>query len=247
VLRRVALSVSDEGREAMLARLLELHPEGFEEAEGELAVYTDADGEARLRAEFGDVRAELVEPGWEERWREFHRPLWVGPLWIGPPWEEPPGDAVPVIVDPGRAFGTGSHPTTRLCLGFLTDLEPGSLLDVGCGSGVLSIAAAKLGFGPVRAVDVEPAAVEATTRNAEANGVDVEVRLADAVEAELPAVDLVVANIHLAGVDKVAARITAERLVTAGYFHSRRPEAPGFRHVERRIDGGWAADLFRRQ
>jgi ribosomal protein L11 methyltransferase len=230
-----------------MARLLELHPEGFEEAEGELAVYTDAEGEDRLRAEFADVNAELVEPGWEERWREFHRPLWVGPLWVAPPWEDPPPDAVAVIVDPGRAFGTGSHPTTRLCLGFLTDLEPGSLLDVGCGSGVLSIAAAKLGFGPVHAFDLEPAAVEATRRNAETNRVEVDVRLGDALEADLPATDLTVANIHLAGVEALGPRLETRRLVTAGYFHSRRPELPAFTHVERRIDGGWAADLFERQ
>jgi ribosomal protein L11 methyltransferase len=210
-------------------------------------VYTDADGADRLEAEFGPVRAELVEPGWEERWREFHRPIWVGPLWVGPSWEEAPTDAIAVVVDPGRAFGTGSHPTTRLCLEFLTELEPGSLIDVGCGSGVLSIAAAKLGFAPIHSVDVELAAVEATARNAAANGVELDVRHADALTSELPATDLVVANIHLAGVQALAPRIKARRLVTAGYFHSRMPEAPGFRHVERRIDGGWAADLFERQ
>jgi ribosomal protein L11 methyltransferase len=231
----------------VIARLLELHPEGFEEADGELAVYTDGPGLERLRAEFGQVRAELVEPGWGERWREFHRPIWIGPLWVGPPWEELPPEGIAVTVDPGRAFGTGSHPTTRLCLEFLTELEPGSLLDVGCGSGVLSIAAAKLGFAPIHSVDVEPAAVEATARNAAANGVAVDVREADALQSELPAVDLVVANIHLSGVQALVPRITARRLLTAGYFHSRMPETPGFGHVERRIDGGWAADLFERQ
>ena len=89
-----------------------------------------------------------VEAGWEDRWREFHRPVRVGPLWIGPPWETAPGDALAVVIDPGRAFGTGAHPTTRLCLELLLDLPRTSLLDVGCGSGVLSIAAARLGFGP---------------------------------------------------------------------------------------------------
>jgi ribosomal protein L11 methyltransferase len=243
----VTFRVPAGDREAVIARLLELHPEGFEEADDELAVYTDEAGEERLRVEFGAVRADLVEPGWEERWREFHRPIWVGPLWVGPPWEEPPVEGIAVVVDPGRAFGTGTHPTTRLCLEFLTEVEPGSMVDVGCGSGVLSIAAAKLGFAPIHSVDLEPAAVEATARNARANGVDLDVRHADALQSDLPPVDLVVANIHLAGVQALALRVSAARFLTAGYFHSRMPDVPSFTHVERRIDGGWAADLFERQ
>jgi ribosomal protein L11 methyltransferase len=229
------------------ARLLDLHPEGFEEGAGELTVYTDAAGEERLRGAFAEVSASSVEPGWEERWREFHRPVWVGPLWIGPPWEEPPADAIDVVVDPGRAFGTGSHPTTRLCLELLLELDRGSLLDVGCGSGVLSVAAAKLGFGPVVAIDRERAAVEATRRNAAANGVAIEVRRGDALGAELPATDLVLANIDFKSVEALAPRVDAAALITAGYFHSRMPRVPGFAHRERRIDGGWAADRFERQ
>lgn len=239
--------VPPEQLEEARAKLLDLHPEGFEETEGGLAVYTDTAGEERLRSAFADVTAEQVEPGWEERWREFHRPVWIGPLWIGPPWENPPQEAIAVVIDPGRAFGTGSHPTTRLCLGFLHELERGSLIDVGCGSGVLSVAAAKLGFGPLVAVDVDPAAVEAARRNAEANGVAVDVRGADALTADLPAADIGLANIDLVSVESLATRLDVRRLVTAGYFHSRTPSAPGFTHRERRIDGGWAADLFERQ
>jgi ribosomal protein L11 methyltransferase len=227
--------------------MLELHPEGFEEAEGELAVYTDAAGEERLRRTFGDVTSVSVEPGWEERWREFHRPVWIGPLWIGPPWEQPPDEVVAVVIDPGRAFGTGSHPTTRLCLGFLHELRRGSVLDVGCGSGVLSVAAAKLGFDPVVSVDVDIAAVEATRRNAAANGVSLEVRQADATSADLPAADLGLANIDLGSVETLAPKLQVGALVTAGYFHSRTPQLAGFAHRERRVDGGWAADLFERE
>jgi ribosomal protein L11 methyltransferase len=231
----------------MLARFLELHPEGFEEGDQELAVYTDRAGEQRLRRVFADVSAVPVEPGWEERWREFHRPFWLGPLWIGPPWEQPPPDATAVVIDPGRAFGTGSHPTTRLCLAFLLELEPTSLVDVGCGSGVLSVAAAKLGFDPVVAVDREPAAVEAARRNARTNGVAIDVRLADALVEELPATEIAVANVDLAAVELLPSRLRAVRLVTAGYFHSRRPAMAGYLHRERRVDGGWAADLYERQ
>jgi ribosomal protein L11 methyltransferase len=243
----VSIAIPVDEVEEATARLLELHPEGFEVGEGELAVYTDAAGEERLRAAFAEVSTQPVEPGWEERWREFHRPVWIGPLWIGPPWEKPPPDTTSVVIDPGRAFGTGSHPTTRLCLGLLVELGRGSLLDIGCGSGVLSVAAAKLGFEPIVAIDRESAAVEATRRNAERNAVTLEVRRADALETDLPSADVVLANIDLASVEVLAEKLDAATLVTAGYFHSRRPEARGFVHRERRIDGGWAADLFERQ
>jgi ribosomal protein L11 methyltransferase len=168
-------------------------------------------------------------------------------VWIGPPWESQPEGAVAVSIDPGRAFGTGAHPTTQLCLEFLLDLDRGSLLDVGCGSGVLSIAAAKLGFGPVSAIDHEPAAVEATRDNARRNGVDVEVTAGDAVNHWLPDTDVAVANIDLASVEVVATRVAARSFVSAGYFHSRMPDVAGFRHVERRVDGGWAADRWARE
>ena len=229
------------------ARLLDLHPEGFEESDGELAVYTDELGEERLRAAFDDVSSSPVEPGWEERWREFHRPVWVGPLWIGPSWEHPPADAVSVVIDPGRAFGTGAHPTTRLCLEFLLELERGSLLDLGCGSGVLAIAGAKLGFDPVVALDLEESAVEAARRNARANAVEIEIGRSDVLAAELPPADVAVANVNLAVVESVAPRIRSKRLVTAGYFHARQPRLSSYVHRERKIDGGWAADLFEPQ
>jgi ribosomal protein L11 methyltransferase len=210
-------------------------------------VYTDVAGEERLTSLFDGVTALTVEPGWEERWREFHRPVWVGGIWIGPSWAEPPDEAVAVVIDPGRAFGTGAHPTTQLCLGFLQDLDRGSLLDIGCGSGVLSVAAAKLGFDPVVAVDRDEAAVAAARRNAEANGVVIDVRQTDALAAVLPAADIGLANIDLAAVEALAPRLDLGQLVTAGYFHSRTPALEAFEHRERRIDGGWAADLFDRQ
>ena len=126
-------------------------------------------------------------PGWEDEWRRFHVPVVVGPLWIGPPWQESQPGSTPVVIDPGRAFGTGAHETTRLCLELLLELDRGSFLDVGCGSGVLAIAAARLGFAPVVALDVDESAVDATRRNAKANGVDLNVERADATSDSLPA------------------------------------------------------------
>ena len=232
------------------AKMLDLFPHGFEEVERpdgiELVAYTDASGEERLWQTFGAADGAEVPAGWEDEWRRFHRPVRVGRLWVGPPWETPDADAVAVVVNPGRAFGTGSHPTTRLCLELLQEVERGSLLDVGCGSGVLAIAAAKLGFRPVTAVDVEQPAVEATRANAAVNDVAVEARLLDAARDELPRADLAVANITLAAVDEIAPRVVATTLVTSGYLDADRPAPVGWRRAERRTSGGWAADRWTR-
>jgi len=197
-------------------------------------------------AAFPHAERHEVEPGWEERWREFHRPVRIGPLWVGPPWEAAPTDALSVIIDPGRAFGTGAHPTTRLCLEVLLHLPRTSLLDVGCGSGVLSIAGARLGFGPVIAVDIEEPAIEATLANAAANAVEVDARLLDAIAEPLPEAGLVVANLALATVTALAERIAVPRLVSSGYLVADRPAPAGYEHRVRRELDGWAADLFER-
>jgi ribosomal protein L11 methyltransferase len=229
--------------------MLELFPEGFEErdtGEGlELAAYTDAGGEERLWAAFGKVSASAVPAGWEERWRAFHRPVQVGPLWVGPPWEEHPGDAV--VIDPGRAFGTGGHPTTRLCLELLLEVEPGSLVEVGCGSGVIAIAAARLGFHPVVAIDHDPAAVDATARNAKTNNVSLELRSADALAEQLPAADAAVANVSVSFVQELMGNLQTRSLIASGYLEAEQPRLPGFRRAKRRVEDGWAADLFRHE
>jgi ribosomal protein L11 methyltransferase len=231
--------------------MLELFPEGFEERDAgdgiELAAYTDAGGEERLWAAFGAVSSEQVPEDWEERWRAFHRPVQVGPLWVGPPWERPPGDSTAVVIDPGRAFGTGGHPTTRLSLRLLLEVETGSLLDVGCGSGVLAIAAATLGFSPVTAVDDDPVALAAARRNARANRVSVELRRGDALQIDLPTVDAVVANVSWEFAAKLAPRLRARDLIVSGYLQSEQPLTPGYSLVSRLAEDGWAADLLRRE
>src|SRR4051794_2428518 len=188
---RLAVRVRRDDAELALAELLELVPAGVEEVElggdvVEYAVY-GAPGELPtlpdLRAAAGgalvEVRTTEVGDDWAQRWRAFHKPVLVDHrLLVRAPWHDGAGAAIPeVVIDPGQAFGTGGHATTRLCLELLLGVGPGgALVDVGCGSGVLGIAAAKLGWGPVLGLDHEVASVEATRANAAVNGVDVEVR-----------------------------------------------------------------------
>lgn len=210
----------------------------------ELAVYvSEADTDAIFGA-FPDAVAAPVEPGWEERWREFHHAVYAGGLWIGPPWEEPPDAEPAVVIDPGRAFGTGAHATTRACIELLARQPRGSVLDLGCGSGVIAIAARKLGFDPVIAVDVDPVAVEVTRENAARNGVDLDVRQHDARCEDLPVSELVVANIELTTVEALLAAHPARRAITSGYLAGEAPRAEGWTRLDHLEREGWAADVF---
>jgi ribosomal protein L11 methyltransferase len=237
-----------ERAEEARARMLALFPHGFEEVDAadgiELVAYTDAAGEEQLWHVFGGARAEDVAADWNDRWKSFHHPVRVGPFWIGPPWETPPPDAAAVVIEPGRAFGTGAHPTTRLAVEFLLELERGSLLDLGCGSGVLSIVAAKLGFAPVVAFDADDNAVAATRANATTNAVDVDVAVADVLDADLPPADVALANITRPTLEALAPRLRARRLIGSGYLPTDEVELEGFRHVRRITRDSWAADLY---
>jgi ribosomal protein L11 methyltransferase len=200
------------------------------------------------------VRGEEVPEDWEERWKRFHVPVLVGgKLYVRPPWEQPavrPGVAE-IVIDPGRAFGTGSHPTTRLCLELLLDLDPsGSFADLGCGSGVLAIAAAKLGFGPVAAFDSDASAIEATLVNAGDNAVTLDrAERWDLRHQAPPAAQTVAANLMRPLLLQVAPRIDQPAaLILSGLLdHEADEVAVAFaplRERRRLSDRGWTALLL---
>jgi ribosomal protein L11 methyltransferase len=222
-------------------------------AAGELPAFPD--GEAEVGGVRVTVRGEEVRGDWSERWKQFHRPVLVGGrIWVRPPWSEPRPDALDLVIDPGQAFGTGAHPTTRLSLELLLGLEPaGSLLDLGCGSGVLAIAAALLGFEPTAAVDHEHAALDATRENAAANGVVLEQveRLDLRMEAS-PHARTVTANLVRPLLLRVAELMTEppDALIVSGLLeHEAGEVAAAFAPLtERRrlSSAGWSAVLLGR-
>lgn len=145
----------------------------------------------------------VADQQWERVWMDDFKPMTCGNrLWICPSWCTPPEPtAVNLILDPGLAFGTGTHPTTMLCLQWLDGfaLEGKRVIDYGCGSGILGLAALKLGAGHVDAIDIDPQALQATLQNAQNNGLDLtqlNVTTPEEFSAEVNA-DLIIANILL--------------------------------------------------
>jgi ribosomal protein L11 methyltransferase len=178
------------------------------------------DAEPLLASVAGRWPAEIVTLDLDaalDAWRAHARAVRVGRLLVRPPWvhEQADHDLVEVVVDPGRAFGSGAHVSTRLALAALVDLVHGGerVLDVGCGSGVLGIAAVRLGAGAAVAVDVDPAAVAAARANADRNGVGrrVAVVVGDAAEgaASPGRYDLVMANMLSPELRAVAPAVAA--------------------------------------
>jgi ribosomal protein L11 methyltransferase len=249
---RLSVRVDREHADAVLAELVALVPAGFEERDVDGAVeyvLYGAPGElpdiGQMRSEVARVTTTVLPDDWGEHWRSFHTPIQVGPLTVRPPWE-PPGE-LDVVIDPGQAFGTGSHATTRLTLELLTTLEPdGALADWGCGSGVLAIAAAKLGWNPVLACDIEPESVAAARRNATVNGVTLSVSRCD-VRRGGPYAPTVLANLVRPLLLQVAANLPEmpERLIISGLELHEVDEVVAafsrFRAVDRRDDAQWAA------
>ena len=273
---RLAIRVARADAELALAELLELVPAGVEEVDcGETVEYAvyGAEGELPalpdLRAAAGGALVEIttapIADDWASRWRDFHQPVTVGDrLYIRPPWAAPAQDEhlEDIVIDPNQAFGTGAHDTTRLCLEALLELEalerPTALVDLGCGSGVLAIAAARLGWTTVLGIDHEREAVAAARSNAHANGVSIEIRHGDLLhDGPAPSAPIVLANLLrplLEHVARTGFQNEPPRVLVAGGLL--RAEADGIaaafgrnydlREVARRERGEWAALTLRR-
>ena len=261
---RLAVRVARGQSELVLAELLELAPRGVEEVELpdgviEYAVY-GAPGElpelpalqAAAAGALVGIETTTVADDWAQRWREFHKPLVLGDrLTVRPPWEPTATTALDIVIDPGLAFGTGAHPTTRLCLELmLGQAAPrGSFFDLGCGSGVLAIAAAKLGWTPVLALDYDPAAVAATIQNAARNDVELDVRRFDMRAEQVPDCDFGAANVLAGPLVAWAAsqRRSPPDLILSGLLCDEADRvvsaftARGMHQRERRTHGEWAA------
>jgi ribosomal protein L11 methyltransferase len=251
-----------------VALISSLQPSGWqEEDDGDTLVFwletgaetrDDAYGVLARLAKLGGLEAELQAPGWESAWKEFHRPQTVGRLYVRPPWYAAEPGLLDLAIDAGQAFGTGGHPTTRQCLEEIQRIEPGALLDIGCGSGVVSLAALRLGFTPVWGVDIDAVAVRAAQENAELNGLSADFSVADATDPAcvLPAADTVVANLALGPILRLAPRFAAaagpaatrrlqpQHLLLAGLLVEQADEAAraftSYGEAGRRDDGEWA-------
>ncbi len=261
-MRAVALRVRAEDAEAALDRLLALVPAGVYDRERgplvELVVCGDADEDALAGAcgpGLVSVAALDVPDDPRERFAALvDTPVIAGRFVVRSPVAPAPADGlVDIVIDRGSAFGTGLHPTTQRCLELLLMLEPeGSFADLGCGTGVLSIAAAKLGFAPVLAVDYDEGSVESARANAALNGVDVEARRVDLVAEPAPVADTVVANVPV--FVQRAVRAGLERppraLVVSGVNAAEADEVVasyaglGLAERGRFVQSGWAAVLL---
>jgi ribosomal protein L11 methyltransferase len=260
---RVGIRVRADGAELALAGLLPILQNGAEEREVdgdvEYALYAPAGELPRvedIRALAGDalvkVTSEPVPDGWERRWHEFLRPVEVSAggrtLRVRPPWVA--GGEDDLVVEPGVFFGAGTHATTQLCLQLLLEAEPaGALADWGAGTGVLAVAAARLGWDPVTAVEVDPGALEVIRANAAANGVRVATKWLNLAATPAPFAPAVTANLtyelHLdvaAALERppellIASGMLAEQAAGVAAAYARH----GLSERGRRTAGEWAA------
>jgi ribosomal protein L11 methyltransferase len=222
-MREVVLRVPASALEDVLDRLLPIVPGGVRERPlGRHNLELRMRGEtvpalAQLSNALGplshQIREHEVSDDWRERrLAEYSSDVIGGRIVVRPPWAPAPEPGlIDVVLAESSAFGSGMHPTTRACLELLLELEPGgSFADLGCGSGVLAIVAARLGWGPLVAVDVQPLSVQTARDNADRNGTAIEIDVADLLRVRAPAADGFAANLPAAVHARIAAGWHAE-------------------------------------
>jgi ribosomal protein L11 methyltransferase len=243
----------------------------LEEGSGLTGCLVDVEGSASRVQELTDalvkagaievVCRDLVEDNWEIAWRQFFKPRRIGKRFVvRPTWEEfesGPGDLV-IVLDPGQAFGTGDHPTTRLCLELMEgiEIEGRHVLDIGCGSGILSVGACLLGAKHVLGIDIDPIAVEVAKENRELNGVKFEAVAGEGLGGLRGDWDVAISNIISATLVRIAndvrdVLVDGGRWVVSGVIFDNWPdvrmaaERAGFEFVEKREEDGWVAASFK--
>ena len=245
----------------------------LEEANCITGCYVDVDG---VRTQIESLRTALlalgvddvidepfVEVDWENEWKKFFKPRRVGSHFVvRPTWESfdaLPGDKV-IVLDPGQAFGTGDHPTTRMCLEYLEmQVAPSnSVLDLGCGSGILAVGAKMVGAGETLAIDIDPIAVEVAKENITRNNVEVKTAVGDVLELQLESRwDVVVSNIISATLINLApdaayalrpgGKWIVSGIITQNWSDVKKAaEKSGFTYIEHREEDGWNAGVFKK-
>lgn len=243
----------------------------LEEANCITGCYVDVDG---VRTQIESLRTALlalgvddvidepfVEVDWENEWKKFFKPRRVGSHFVvRPTWESfdaLPGDKV-IVLDPGQAFGTGDHPTTRMCLEYLEMqvASSNSVLDLGCGSGILAVGAKMVGAGETLAIDIDPIAVEVAKENITRNNVEVKTAVGDVLELQLESRwDIVVSNIISATLINLApdaayalrpgGKWIVSGIITQNWSDVKKAaEKSGFTYIEHREEDGWNAGVF---
>jgi len=262
-MREVLLRVPRGVVEDVLDRLLPLVPGGVRELEAgrEVELRMRGDGVpalAQLTAAVSSwphtISEHEVPDDWRERRLADYEPDVIGRrLVVRPDWAPPADEGlIDISLGDSSAFGGGTHPTTRTCLELLLGLEPrGSFADLGCGTGVLAILAARLGWAPVFALDVQPGSVEAAARNARRNGVSVEVQVADLAAQPPPPADGLAANVPAHLHRRIA--LGAPRIaLISGFGPDEADEvieayrARGLRERRRETVGGWVVSVLER-
>lgn len=204
---------------------------------------------------------DLAEDNWEIAWRQFFKPRRIGNRFVvRPTWEEfdSAGEDLVIVLDPGQAFGTGDHPTTRLCLELMEQIEISgkNVLDIGCGSGILSVGACLLGANTVVAIDIDPIAVEVAKENRDLNGVKFDAIAGEGLNGLKGDWDVAISNIISATLVRIARDVRdvlldGGRWVVSGIIVDNWPdvkmaaERAGFELLEKREEDGWVAASFK--